>query len=284
MLKTNYINLHIYLPDEYQELAYSYIYEYEFTGIEEKFDEIIITFDASKFNEQLKQEIIDNVKQAFTTAYIIKEEKFEDKNWNEEWEKNVPLIIVNDRIAIAPSWKIDELAQELKIVINPKMSFGTGDHPTTRLCCRLLETVLKENEDWIDVGTGTGVLAILAKKLGASNVIAFDNNIWSIENAEENFILNNVEDEITLLETDIDTYDLPKCDGIVANIFLHLAKLGMPKFYHALKESKGHLLLSGILSYDKDIIIENAEENGFQLVQTLIEDEWIAFDFVPKEN
>ena len=281
-MKTNYINLHIYLPDEFQELAYSNIYEYDFSGIEEKFDEIIITFDTSKFDDILKNEILDKIKLVYNEAYIIKEERIEDKNWNEEWEKNVPLIIVNDRIAIAPSWKIDELSQELKIIINPKMSFGTGDHPTTRLCCRLLEEVLVPNENWIDVGTGTGVLAILSKKLGANNVIAFDNNIWSIENAEENFKLNNVFDQIELLETDIDTYDMPNCDGIVANIFLHLAKQGMAKFYQSLKEKQGHLILSGILSYDKDIIIEYAQENGFELVKTITEEEWIAFDFIAK--
>jgi len=281
-MKTNYINLHIYLPDEFQELAYSYIYEYNFTGIEEKFDEIVITFDTSFYNDDLKNEIIENIKLAFKDAYIKKEERIEDKNWNEEWEKNVPLIVVNDRIAIAPLWKIDELNQDIKIIINPKMSFGTGDHPTTRLCCRLLETILIPGENWIDVGTGTGVLAILAKKLGASDVIAFDNNIWSIENAEENFKLNNLDNQIELLETDIDTYDIPPSDGIVANIFLHLAKQGMPKFYQSLKEKEGHLILSGILSYDKDIIIDFAKENGFELNKTITEEEWIAFDFIAK--
>lgn len=283
-MKTNYINLHIFLPDEFQELAYSYIYEYSFTGIEEKFDEIVITFDTSKYDELLKNELIENVKLAYKDAYVIKEEKIEDKNWNEEWEKNVPLIVVNERIAIAPSWKMDELEQELKILINPKMSFGTGDHPTTRLCCRLLEEVLIKGENWIDVGTGTGVLAILAKKLGANKVIAFDNNIWSIENAEENFKMNNVYEEIELLETDIDTYDMPTCNGIVANIFLHLAKNGMAKFFQSLKDYQGHLLLSGILSYDKDIIIDYAFENGFQLNKTITEEEWIAFDFIAKGN
>lgn len=272
--------MHIYLPDEFQELAYSNIYEYKFSGIEEKFDEIIITFDTSYYNDSIRKEIIENIQMAYNGAYIIKEERIEDKNWNEEWEKNVPTIIVNERIAIAPSWKIDELDQKLKIIINPKMSFGTGDHPTTRLCCRLLEEVLNKDENWIDVGTGTGVLAILAKMLGANKVIAFDNNIWSVENAEENIKINNLEGQIELLETDIDSFEFPSYNGIVANIFLHLAKQGMAKFFQSLQLNKGHLILSGILTYDKDIIIENARMNGFELIKTLVEDEWIAFDFI----
>ena len=278
-MKNSYINIHLYIPDEFQELVYANIYDLEFSGIEEKFDEIIITFETPKFTPKFKEELLERIGAAYSGFALIKEENIEDKNWNEEWEKNVPVIEINERIAITPSWKSDNVKQALKILINPKMSFGTGDHPTTRLSCRLLEKNLSEGSFWIDVGTGTGVLAILASKLGADRVIAFDNNIWSIENAEENFILNDVQDKIELLENDIDTYIIPNCDGIVANIFLHLAKQAFPKFRDALKFTNGHLILSGILSYDDEIILESAKKYGFELIELLHEEEWSGYHF-----
>jgi len=278
-LKNKYINIHIYIPDEFQEIAYAYINDFKFTGIEEKFDEIIITFDLDNYDETIKSNILSSIKQAYPHSNIIKEEIIDDKNWNEEWEKNVPIIKVTDKIVIGPSWKIQDLQNEIKIIINPKMSFGTGEHPTTRLCCLLLNKYLFPNEFWIDVGTGTGVLSILAIKLGASKVFAFDNNYWSINNARENFELNQVSNSIDLVEFDIENINLPESDGIVANIFLNLVRNSFPLFSKSLKKDGSKLILSGILSYDKEIVVDLAEQYDFKLIEELTEDEWSAFYF-----
>ncbi|MBI5326066.1 MAG: 50S ribosomal protein L11 methyltransferase [Ignavibacteriae bacterium] len=182
-------------------------------------------------------------------------------------------------MGIAPEWKISELGTKIKIAINPKMSFGTGEHSSTRLMCILAEKAIKEGSYWIDAGTGTGILAILAVRLGAGKVLAFDNNYWSIENAVENINLNNVSDKVEIKETDIDEFEFPDCDGILANLFLNLLLPSFKKFYKGLEKKKGELLVSGILIYNKDEIIKAATDAGFVIINSIVEDEWIAMHF-----
>ncbi len=156
------------------------------------------------------------------------------------------------------------------------MSFGTGQHSTTKLVCQLLEKNVKSGDFWIDAGTGTGVLAILAKKLGASKVFAFDYDEWSVLNARENFELNDIEGEYIIEQHDVFDISLPSCDGIVANMFLNILDKTVDKFHNALKKNKGNLILSGILKYDKDYIIERYCNNNYEHIETLEEDEWVA--------
>ena len=271
-----YINIHIHLFEENYEIFFGYMLGSPFTGIEEKLDELIITFPYEKWNFDLKTFIENILKKIDANYSITKEEIIDEINWNEEWEKNVPVIIIDDKIGIAPSWKIEKLATPLKIIINPKMSFGTGEHASTRLICKLAENTIKPGTFWIDAGTGSGVLAILAVKLGASKVLAFDNNLWSINNSTENFKLNHVDNDIVLLEADVDSFDMPPAQGIMANLFSHLIIGSLDKFYTALKKSKGDLLVSGILVYNKDDIIKAAMVNGFQHIESLEEEEWTA--------
>jgi ribosomal protein L11 methyltransferase len=281
-MKTSYINIYLHILDEYQDISYSVLEDFPFSGIEERFDELVITFEENKYNPEMEAEMMSQLAELYPAVKIKRKESINDKNWNEEWEKEVPAIKVSDRIGIAPDWKQDELDTGIKIRINPKMSFGTGHHATTRLVCRLMDGLVKKDSFWIDAGTGTGILAILAVKLHAGKVMAFDNNIWSVENALENFKANSVDNDIELLEADIDEINLPECDGITANLFLHLAKSGLPKFYKALEKSKGDLLISGILTYDKENLIKAAQENGFKLVNLITEEEWAAFHFLPE--
>jgi ribosomal protein L11 methyltransferase len=158
------------------------------------------------------------------------------------------------------------------------MSFGTGQHETTRLVSRLMEKYVQPNQFWIDAGTGTGVLAILAVKLGAKSCYAFDNDIWSVENTLENIALNNVEDKIEVEQVEIDNIELPRADGIVANLFANLIIKNAPKFAKALPSS-APLLVSGILVYDKDEVISAAENAGFRFAEIIQEAEWVAIAF-----
>lgn len=278
-MKKIYINIHIRLLEEYQDIAAALIMGFPYTGIEQHEDEIIISFDSKDWNDSVRNEIVNILKRIDSNTEIISEELIQDKNWNEEWEKNIPAIHVNSNIGIAPECKKSELYQKIQIIINPKMSFGTGGHETTRLCCKLMENSVNQNSSWIDVGTGTGVLAILAAKLGANKIEAFDNNEWSVENAKENFILNNVDKYINLQEIEIDDYVFPETDAIVANLFLHLVLENLPKFYNALSKKKGILIVSGILKFHRDDVIEKANSIGFHLIEEITENEWIAFKF-----
>jgi len=277
-LRKKFINIHIKILEEDYDPLYAIFYGVSFSGIEERLDEVVATFPIEIWKEK-ETRIKNAISESVINAEIVKEEIIDDKNWNEEWEKHVPAIIVNERIGIAPEWKLSELNTDIKLAINPKMSFGTGEHSSTRLMCILAEKVIKPNSYWIDAGTGTGILAILAIKLGANNVLAFDNNYWSIENAAENININNVQSQIELIEADIDSFDFPSCDGIIANLFFNLLMPSFPEFYKSLKNKKGDLLVSGILIYDKDEIIKAALDAGFEMENKIIEDEWIAFHF-----
>lgn len=275
MLK-KFINVKFSLLEEFFPYFYVVIENYNIEGIEELFDEIIVCFQIDNWNDSIKSEILSALREYIPEVKIISEEVIEDRNWNEEIEQNTPIIKINDRIGIAPQWKIEQLDTEIKIIINPKMSFGTGQHSTTKLVCLLLEKNVHLGDFWIDAGTGTGVLAILAKKLGASKVYAFDYDEWSALNARENFMLNDIDGEYIIEQQDIFETTLPSCDGIVANMFLNILETTIEKFYSALKERKGNLILSGILKYDKDYLIEKYCQHHFEHIETLEEDEWVA--------
>ncbi len=277
-MKKKYLNIKLNILEENQDIAIALISDFPFIGISQNYDEIVVCFNAIDWKESLKNDMIECLKPV-KEAKILEEEFVEDMNWNEEWEKNVPIIKVSDKIGITPSWKKDELETEIKIIIDPKMSFGTGEHATTRLVSNLMDGLVKSNSYWMDAGTGTGVLAILSIKLGARACFAFDNNEWSINNSIDNIALNGVSDKIKIKEIDIENDELPEVDSIAANIFTHLIIKSMPKFAKSIDKSKGDLVCSGILKYDKDIVVESAVNNGFEFVKELIEDEWIAFHF-----
>jgi ribosomal protein L11 methyltransferase len=276
MKSIQYINLTLSVPEEIYDLAYGVISDYRTRGIEEKFDELVITFDYDYFTAEIEADLLAQLRMIDNSISIKGKEIIEEKNWNAEFEKNSPVVVVNERIGIAPEWKLNELNTSLKIIINPKMSFGTGDHATTRLMCKLMEHSVKPDSNWIDAGCGSGVLAILAIKLGAKSVFAFDYDLWSVENTMENLILNDISNEIQVEHAKIENIKLPPAHGIVANMFSNLLIASMGKFYNSLKDSKGVLIISGILKYDKTDVIKSAESNGFKLINEIFEDEWVA--------
>lgn len=279
MLKQEYINIKFRILEEYFDVCVSIFQDYDFCGIEEGSDEMTVTFTEETFKSINPDDLLIQIRDLDSTAKMISIDKITDRNWNEEWERQLQPVIVSDRIAITPNHCADDLTAEIKIIIDPKMSFGTGHHTTTRLMCQLLDGLVKQDSKWIDVGTGTGVLAILATKLGAKSVFAFDNNQWSIENAEENIIKNDAETSIKLALSDIDSAQLDDCDGIVANIFLNLAMPSLGKFRKAVEKSNGDILISGIMIYDEKLLIQAAKDNNLILVNKLTDEEWVAFHF-----
>jgi ribosomal protein L11 methyltransferase len=278
-LKKDYVNINIAVREEIFDLAMSVFQDYDFCGIEEGTDMLTATFESEIFEKLNMQELLTSLQLYDKSAKIISIDKISDRNWNEEWEKHIEPVIVSPKITITPTHRLQDTNADIKIVIDPKMSFGTGHHTTTRLMCQLMEGVVQAGSNWIDVGTGTGVLAILAVRLGADDVYAFDNNEWSIENALENIGKNNVGSKIILEQADIDSVTLPACNGIAANIFLNLAVPSMKKFRKSIEDKDGDLLVSGIMIYDEKLLLTAAKEAGLKLINTLYDDEWAAFHF-----
>jgi ribosomal protein L11 methyltransferase len=275
----NFKNVSISISEEKFDLAIAVLTDYPILGIQEETDKLTATFLDSEWTSEMRMELLQSLKNIDKNAQILSEELLNTQNWNEEFERNIPIINISNRIAIMPEWKKFEVSVDIPIIINPKMSFGTGQHETTRLIAKLMEKYVQPGQFWIDAGTGTGVLAILALKLGAARAFAFDNNEWSIENATENFDLNDVSDSIDLIEADIENITLPKSDGIVANLYANLVRNSFPKFYNSLVGKNGVLLVSGILIYDIEEVIQSAVENNFELIEQIQESEWVSLAF-----
>jgi ribosomal protein L11 methyltransferase len=196
-----------------------------------------------------------------------------------KWEESIVPIEVTDNIAIKPSWKEYNGSAKIVIEIDPKMSFGTGHHETTRMMVRLLEKHIKGGEKILDVGTGTGVLAIAAIKLGAGDCIAVDKDEWSIENSLENVRKNGVAGKINVIRGEVASVGEEDFDIVVANLNRNTLLYIEPELRKRCKPG-GVLLLAGILTLDEESIVDSYTKSGFRVVEALHEAEWSALAMI----
>jgi ribosomal protein L11 methyltransferase len=241
----------------------------------------------SVFIEENKNVTIDEIKQILNSAihediidsYSLDEQSFEDKNWNEEYEKKVRVIEVTDKLVIKPSFKeYSPKPGQIIIEIDPKMSFGTGEHATTRLILKLLEKNVVQGSKVLDVGTGTGVLAIASVLLGASDALAIDNDEWCKLNGDENVAANKLQNKVEIRLAEIEKIKENEFDLILANINRHILLEIANSIKKKIKKT-GVLILSGLLISDVDDILECYLPKDFQLLEKLEEDEWCALVF-----
>ena len=221
-------------------------------------------------------EYIDILKSdEFNISYTF--EEIEQTNWNEEWEKNFNPIIVDDVCSVRapfhpkPDTKYD-------IIIEPKMSFGTGHHETTHM---MIQHILKNdfnNKSVLDMGCGTGVLAILAEMKGANSLDAIDYDNWCYLNSLENVERNNCKN-ITVVEGDASALKNKHYDIIIANINRNILLNDMATYVKCLN-TNGVLFLSGFYNDDIPIIEEECNKHGLKHVETLEKNHWVALKFV----
>lgn len=230
---------------------------------------------ATDFEGQGVEKELDIIFNKHSLTYsksIIKEE-----NWNAIWESNFEPVRVGDFVGIRahfhPSF---DPAVQYEIKITPKMSFGTGHHATTFSVMQMMEHVSFSGKSVYDFGTGTGVLAILAEKLGASQVLAVDNDDWCIENANEN-ILNN--DSKVILIKKVDTaYQDSHFDIILANVNRHIIEANMHELTQVAHLGTD-LILSGLLIEDQEDTIKLATEKGWNFVKSQPLNGWVSLLF-----
>jgi ribosomal protein L11 methyltransferase len=202
-------------------------------------------------------------------------EKLPNINWNEEWEKNFNPINVSDKVLIRAEFH-ESNPNLHEIIIQPKMSFGTGHHPTTYLMILQMLEMNFQDKTVLDMGCGTSVLAIFAKQRGAEKVVAIDIDEWSVENAKENAERNGV--ELKILKGTAESLGDENFDIILANINRNILISDIPDYAKVLKNN-GLLLLSGLCFFDADDILEVCKENNLILKNKQQREEWISLLF-----
>ena len=271
-----YIKLVIAVDDDYQEAFISELLELEFDAFEQQEGRLITYVTKERFSD-VSRERIEQLLAAFPGGgHVQSEEVVADRNWNREWERTIKAQEIG-RFFVKPTWDTTAVPEgSLLLEIDPKMAFGTGYHETTRLMLHLLPDAVRGGERVLDAGTGTGILAIAALKLGASEALAFDIDDWSIQNATENVLLNGVGDRIAVRKGSIET--IPpgeKFNLIAANINRNTILELLPALVEHLGND-GYLLLSGLLQSDRDTIVNQPPVKKFNRVNALREGDWIA--------
>ncbi|MFT4684294.1 MAG: ribosomal protein L11 methyltransferase [Flavobacteriales bacterium] len=227
------------------------------------------------WNSSILDEVFVLNSKEFSIEYSQKE--IEQTNWNAEWEKNFNPIQVEGLVSIRAPFH-DNPNLEYDIVIEPKMSFGTGHHETTHMMVQHLIDLDLENKNALDMGCGTGILAIFAEMKGASPIDAIDIDNWCYQNSIENVERNNCK-SISVFEGDSSLLINKKYDLIIANINRNILLADMQTFTNCLNED-GVLLLSGF--YEEDIPVIDAEVSKYQLkLEKVIErNNWVALKYV----
>ena len=228
---------------------------------------------------EYKEEMLENIQILDSTEFEISytSEDIEQVNWNEEWEKNFSPIMVDELCQVRAPFH-PKLETEFDIVIEPKMSFGTGHHATTHM---MIQHILKEewqNKKVLDMGCGTGVLAILAEMKGAKPLDAIDIDNWCYLNTVENIERNNCH-HITAYEGDASLLDGKRYDAVIANINRNILLNDMATYVNCLNDNAS-LFLSGFYQEDLSIIKESCENLGLTYQTHLVRDNWVAVKFV----
>ncbi|WP_420317134.1 50S ribosomal protein L11 methyltransferase [Ekhidna sp.] len=245
------------------------------TGFD-SFQELDDGFEGSCEQSEFDEEKVKIVFSQFpNVTFEVKEQ--EKINWNEEWEKNYDPIIVGNRCIVRASFHQSQPNFEYEIIVTPKMSFGTGHHATTYQVLAYQMDLDHKGKKVLDVGTGTGILAIMASKRDANELVASDIDDWCIENSEENFALNNVKD-VKLIKGQIDEVIDNDFDIVIANINKNVL-LDQMKDYASKTIENGQLILSGF--YKEDISDLENEANKFKLhlIHSTTRDNWAMLAF-----
>lgn len=264
----HYIKIRFYqIPQENRELLIAKVNMENITGLEEVgTQEILVYFDEGECDIQK----MENIAKEFSAE--MSHEKVIEENWNAAWEASITPIDVEHFCRIRASFH--EASDQVKydLIITPRMSFGTGHHATTYQVIQGMRAVDFSGKKVLDFGTGTGVLGILAYKMGAKEVLGIDNDIWSIDNAKENVEENQA--EMILKQGSLEQAEGKMFDVILANINLHILKTYAKDMYSQLLEG-GDLLISGILETDIEELSEDFKSYGFRLKQHTVRDNWV---------
>ena len=225
-------------------------------------------------------EAVEYLKEHLTAANIensVESIGVNDADWNENWKKYFYTTEIGEKLVIVPSWEsYDNKNGRVVLNIDPGAAFGTGTHATTSLCLSLLESHIKNGTKMLDIGTGSGILAIASSLLGAETAIGVDIDAQSVKTAKENAEINKVENKCEFIVGDLADKISGKYDVICANIVADV----IIKLFDNVKDfmtDDGVLIISGIIDIRKDDVLNSAAAHGFKIAEENYKDNWCAF-------
>ncbi len=270
----NYLELSIEIPrsnPSLSDILVAFLAEQNFDSFSEENGKLLAYVAEDKYVKTDVDEILAQFGVASSVKVIPQE------NWNKQWEENFSPIVVDENLAIKAPFHSETFNTKHTIVIEPKMSFGTGHHATTSMMCRLIAELDLKGKTGLDMGCGTGILAIYASILGASKIYAIDIDEWAYENTEENAVRNGVGN---IIASQGDVGDIPEVDYdfVFANINLNILKKQIPTYARLMKKN-AVLLLSGFFLTEIDQIKQVCADCGLTFAKCISEEEWTACVF-----
>lgn len=261
--------------EEQHEILMALLGEIGFESFEEKDSFLLAYVPTPSFDKELLDATLQNL--PFTTGFELAE--IEDQNWNALWESNFEPVTLEGRCHIRAPFHAPRPDMEFDLVIEPKMSFGTAHHETTALMIGFLLEFPPDGERLLDMGSGTGILAILAHKLGASPVIAIDNDEWAYRNALENTVQNGTGSIVVKLGNAQLLGSESLFDTIYANINRNILLGDLASYNNVLKPG-GTIYLSGFYEQDVEIMKTAAGNLGWTCSHLRTKNQWTALRFV----
>ena len=270
-MQAQYLVVPVTCSEEEVDLLIYFLTDLGFDAFEEKEGVLEAYVLIPDYKEEAVKALIS---EHFPSSELLEVRTLENKNWNEEWEKNFDSISVNKQLRIRAIFHEPDPEVELELVIQPKMSFGTGHHATTRLMLEEILTLTFEGKSVVDAGCGTGILAILTEKRGAKDVLAYDIEDWAFENSLENTNLNSCV-KVKVLQGTIATLSIAdqSADVLLANINRNILLEEMKEYARVLKDN-GTLLLSGFYEEDIEALTQEANRAGVQVLGSKQKDKW----------
>ncbi len=272
----NYIELKLTVSPDFTDILTAELVELGFESFVETDEGLNAYIVEPDFHEEPIQELV--VKYANQTAIAYAIGSLEKRNWNAEWESGYEPIEVASQVRVRASFHQKDARFRYDIVINPKMSFGTGHHETTAMMLEHQLGLDFTDKTVLDVGSGTGILAVLAAKMGARSVLAFDIEEWAVENARENAELNDCPQITVFQGTIADVDPASRYDLVLANINRNVLLAEIPAYTHLLNEG-GYLLVSGFYEADAPDIEQKAVESELTPKGKLTKNQWVSLRF-----
>lgn len=276
----DFIEVSIVASPDYTDILIAELGELGYDTFQETENGFQAYISEDQYSEEALREVLERY--SFAGEFPFQTQTIAKQNWNEEWEKNFEPLFIGDKVSVRADFHPRPQEAEYDIVITPKMSFGTGHHETTTLMIENQLTLSHVGKRVLDMGCGTGILAIMAEQLGAREVLAVDIEDWTVENAHENAARNNCQTlEIRLGDASVLAGEAP-FDLILANINRNVLLADMPVYSHLLLP-QSPLVLSGFYTEDLPLLQEKAAEHGLAFESMREKNNWVSAIFRKNE-